>query len=207
MRTWILVAFLGLALLAAALGVAATVAYVGYDRQSDRVEQLRVRDDKIERDHVAIGAKFAEQSQKLDQAVVAVTRAYGRGFSAGRKAEQLPRPFARLWLSVQRGFRVPLSIPTGLRGGLTAVRQTARGYTIRWRGFALFASSRTPLSDWTAQAWPGSRRNVRIARRTVRRMTGPFGVVFAWRERSKTYAVVALPRNLRFVAPLLKTLR
>ena len=206
-RTWTLAGALVLVLLVAALAAAATVAYFAYDRQSNRVEQLQSRDAKIERDHVAIGAKFAEQSAELEEAVTAVSTAYGRGFRAGRKAQRLPRAFARLWLSVQRGYRVPMGIPAGLRGGLLAVRQSKNGYTVRWRGVALFASRRTRLSDWTAQAWPGSRRNVRVGRRTVRRLVGPFGVVYAWREQDKTYAVAALPRRERQVPRLIRTLK
>jgi hypothetical protein len=33
-----------------------------------------------------------------------------------------------------------------------------------------------------------------------------FGTVYAWRERNKTYAVVALPRSDQLVAPLVRAL-
>ena len=37
-------------------------------------------------------------------------------------------------------------------------------------------------------------------------MVGPYGTVYAWRERNKTYAVLAMPRSDDLVAPLVRIL-
>jgi hypothetical protein len=170
------------------------------------VEQVQAENAKIEHDHMAIGTQFAQQSARLNDALRAMNRAYGQGFNAGHKAATLPRPFAKLQRSVRQGYVVPVAIPRGLSRAKPAVKRGAHGYTIRWGGLALFASDREPLRDWTAKAWPGTQRRVQIGRRTVRRMVGPFGTVYAWRERNKTYAVVALPRSEKSVSPLIRVL-
>lgn len=201
-----LVFALVLAIATALLAAVAAISYVAYNRQSNRVEKVEAENTKILGDHMVIGTKFTEQSARLKEALAAMDRAYGRGFTNGRKAGTLPGPFTQLWVSVRQGYVVPLSIPRELRRARATVRRTTHGYTIRWAGLALFASDREPLSDWTAKAWPGTRRRVEIGRRTVLRMIGPFGTVYAWRERNKTYAVVALPRSERLVAPFIRTL-
>jgi hypothetical protein len=195
-----------LAIVAALLAAVAAISYVAYKRQSNRVENVQAENAKIEHDHGVIGTQFAEQSARLKEALAAMDRAYGRGFTVGRKAGTLPAPFTPLWLSVRQGYVVPLSIPRELRRVRPTVRRTGHGYTIRWAGLALFASDREPLRDWTAKAWPGTRRRVQIGKRTVFKMVGPYGTVHAWRERNKTYGVVALPRSDRLVAPFVRTL-
>jgi hypothetical protein len=195
-----------LAIATAALTAVAAISYVAYNRQSDRVEEVQAENTKIEHDHMVIGTKFAEQSARLKAALAAMDRAYGRGFAVGRKAGTLPTTFTKLLGSVRQGYVVPLSIPRELRRSRPTVRRTSHGYTIRWAGLALFASDRERLADLTSKAWPGTRRPVRIGKRTVLRMVGPFGTVYAWRERNKTYAVVALPRSDGLVAPFVRTL-
>jgi hypothetical protein len=86
------------------------------------------------------------------------------------------------------------------------VRRNPHGYTIRWPGLALFASDRDTLRDWTAKAWPNTRGRVQMGKRSVVRMVGPFGNVWAWRERDKTYGVVAVPRSVSLVRPLVLSL-
>ncbi len=206
-RSWALVAALVVAVVAALLAATTALVYFAYDRQSGRVEELQSRDDKILRDHAAIGAQFAHQSARLDKTVDAVQAAYGRGFRAGVRAERLPPQFGRLWLSVQQGYAVPVAVPARLRGATPTVRRTARGYTVRWEGIALFARSRTPVSDWTEQAWPGTQRRLRLGIRAVRRLLGPFGVVYVWRERRKTYAIVARRPFEPLVRPLARTIK
>jgi hypothetical protein len=201
-----LVFALMLAIATALVTAVAAITYIAYNRQSDRVEKVQSENTKIEHDHMVIGTKFTEQSARLKAALAAMDRAYGRGFAVGRKAGTLPNAFAQLWVSVRQGYVVPLLIPRELRRARPTVRRTGHGYTIRWAGLALFASDREPLSDWTAKAWPGTRRRVQIGGRTVLRMIGPFGTVYAWRERNKTYAVAALPRSERLVAPFIRTL-
>jgi hypothetical protein len=195
-----------LALVTALVTAVAAIAYIAYNRQSDRVEKVQSENTKIEHDHMVIGTKFSEQSTRLKEALAAMDRAYGRGFAAGQKAGTLPPAFTKLLVSVRQGYVVPLSIPREFRGARPHVRRTGHGYTIRWAGLALFASDREPLADWTAKAWPGTRRRVQIGKRTVLRMIGPFGTVYAWRERNKTYAVAALPRSVERVAPFVRTL-
>jgi hypothetical protein len=201
--------FLVVALVAALAALIAAIAvftYLAYDRQSNRVEKVQAENAKLERDHMMIGTAFAQQTARLNDAVQAMNHAYGRGFDAGHKAATLPRPFAELQRSVRQGYVVPLAVPRGLSRAKPAVERTAHGYTIRWGGLALFASDREPLRDWTAKAWPGTQRRVRMGRRTVLRMVGPYGTVYAWRERNKTYAVVALPRSVGLVSPLVRVL-
>jgi hypothetical protein len=198
--------FVLVAALAALFATVAVVAYLAYDRQSNRVEKVQAENAKIEHDHMMIGTAFAQQSARLNDALQAMNHAYGRGFNAGHKAATLPRAFAELQPSVRQGYVVPLAVPRGLSRAKPVVKRGAHGYTIRWGGLALFASDREQLRDWTAKAWPGTQRRVRMGQRTVRRMVGPFGKVYAWRERNKTYAVVALPRSVELVSSLIRVL-
>lgn len=193
-------------IVAAVLAGVAALMYASYNRQADRVEAVRAENAQIEQDHMVIGEEFAEQSVRLKQALAAMNQAYGRGFRVGRKSAKLPSAFAALVPSVSQGYVVPLSVPKSLRGSRPAVRRTPHGYTVRWRGLALFASDRETLRDWTAKAWPGTSKRLRIGKRRVHRMVGPYGTVFAWRERDKTYAVAALPRRLGLVPLLIRSL-
>jgi hypothetical protein len=194
------------AAVAALIAAIAAIAYFAYDRQSSRVEKVQAENAKLEHDHMVIGTQFAQQSARLNDAMQAMSNAYGRGFDAGHKAATLPRPFAELQPSVRQGYVVPVAVPRGLSRAKPVVKRGAHGYTIRWGGLALFASDREPLRDWTAKAWPGTQRRTRIGQRTVLRMVGPFGTVYAWRERNKTYAVAALPRSVGLVSSLVRVL-
>jgi hypothetical protein len=203
-----LVAALALAVLS---GVAA-LGYAAYTRQSDRVEKVQAENAKLEHDHMMIGEKFAEQTQRLaDQsaqlnaAVAAMNRAYKRGYSRGKRATTLPPPFRPLAPSIRQGYAVPLAVPTSL-GANPKVERTSHGYAVRWPTIALFASDSQPLASWTMQAWPNTRRDVQIGSRKVLRMVGPYGTVYAWRERNKTYAVVARPQADDLVRPLVRVL-
>ena len=155
-----------------------------------------------------IGEKFAEQSERLAEesarvkaAVAAMNRAYNRG----RRSSTLPAPFRKLAPSVRQGYVVPISVPRQFTAK-PGVRRTPHGYTVRWPSVALFASDREPLSEWTSKAWPGTGKKVTIGPRKVLRMVGPYGTVYAWRERNKTYAVIARPRADDLVAPLVRVL-
>jgi len=68
------------------------------------------------------------------------------------------------------------------------------GYVVRWGDLALFASRIEQPSVWTRQALAGVTRVVRIGSRRVKRLTGPSGIIYVWRENATTYAVVAFPR-------------
>jgi hypothetical protein len=181
------------------------ITYAAYTRQSDRVEKVQAENAKLEHDHHMIGAKFAEQSARLNAALAAMNRAYRRGFKKGRRASTLPAPFRKLAPSVQQGYVVPVSVPKELKKA-PGVRRTAHGYTIRWPTLALFASDRESLTEWTAKAWPNTARTEKIGPRKVLRMVGPYGTVYAWRERDKTYAVLAMPSADGLVRPLVRVL-
>ena len=167
---------------------------------------------KLEHDHHMIGEKFAEQSERLAEesarvkaAVAALNRAYSSGFTKGRRSTTLPAPFRKLVPSVRQGYVVPVSVPRQLKAK-PGVRRTPHGYTVRWPNVVLFASDREPLSEWTSKAWPGTGKQVTIGSRKILRMVGPYGTVYAWRERNKTYAVLAKPRSDAVVAPLVRIL-
>ena len=100
---------------------------------------------------------------------------------------------------------MPVTVPPKF-SRVPKVRRTPHGYTVRWPNVALFASDREPLTEWTSKAWPNTARDVNIGPRRIRRMVGPFGTVYAWRERSKTYAVVAMPRADAVVPRLIRVL-
>ena len=207
-----LLAALITALVLAVIFAIGAITYAAYNRQADKVEQVQAENAKLERDHHVIGEKFAEQSQRLTEesarlkaAVAAMNRAYRRGFTKGRRATKLPAPFRELAPSVQQGYVVPVSVPKQL-GRKPNVQRTPHGYTVRWPQVVLFASDREPLTEWTSKAWPGTARDVDIGNRKVLRMVGPYGTVYAWRERSKTYAVLAMPRSDGLVAPLVRVL-
>jgi hypothetical protein len=205
-RSSLLVLAVVLAGATALLSAVAAITFVAYNHQSDRVDKVTAEYQDIEHDHMVIKTQFTDQSARLKRALVAMNRAYQHGFAVGRKAGTLPAPFGQLSASVRQGYVVPLGIPRQLRGTRPTVRRADHGYTVRWPSLALFASDREPLRDWTSKAWPRTSRQVRIGPRTVLRMVGPFGTVYAWRERNKTYAVVALPRSDQLVAPVVRAL-
>ncbi len=133
-----LLAALITALVLAVIFAVGAITYAAYTRQTDRVDKVQAENTKLEHDHHIIGAKFAEQSQRLTKqsaqlnaAVAALNRAYRRGFKKGRRASTLPAPFSRLAPSVQQGYVVPTSVPRQLKAK-PGVRRTPHGYTIRW---------------------------------------------------------------------------
>ena len=202
-RQWrvvgILVAF------AAMLGVLALFG-VAYAQQSDRVDELQAQNDNIVSDHHAIGdmvaqqsERFAEQSRKLE---AAIQSAYRQGFRAGQEAVRLPVELRSLARHAAAGLLVPRRIPEGIGENPPRVTTDLDGYTIRWRRVAFFASRTEPLSDWTRQALGGSRR-LQLGRNRVQRLTGPSGVIYAWRKGRATYAVIALPTNEATVRALI----
>ena len=179
--------------------------WAAYDRQAARVTKMREEYAKLEHDHTIIGEHFVQQSSQLNAAVKSMSGAYQRGFVSGRKSATLPAPFRPLWPSVRAGYIVPLSVPRQLHDRPVVRRQT-HGYTVRWKSVALYASDQETLADWTSKAWPATARNVRAGLRTLTRIVGPYGTVYAWRERNKTYAVVAKPSSDALAVPLVKTL-
>jgi nitrogen fixation-related uncharacterized protein len=171
---------------------------VAYARQSDQVEELQSQNETILDDHHAIGdafaeqsKRFAEQSRKLE---AAIRSSYGQGFLAGREAVRLPVELRSLARYAGAGVLVPRRIPERIGQGRPRVTRDLDGYTIRWRGLAFFASRTEPLSDWTRQALSGLRR-LQLGPYRVQRLTGPSGVIYAWRNGGATYAVIALPTH------------
>jgi hypothetical protein len=190
----ILIAF-GLVTLLLSAGVLVT--YFAYDRQSSKVEDLEVSNQKIQMEHVAIGGLIQKQqktyAQQLQQARSTAARQFTRGFTAGRRANDLPALLRQLGRYAAVGLRVPRAIPNDLPKSARVGRRKD-GYTLRWTQVSVFASSSEPLSVWTRQGWPGYKKRVKVGGRKVFRILGPYGVMFAWRERGDTYAVLSYPQ-------------
>jgi hypothetical protein len=193
-RRWLV----GGTLLAFALmaGTLSLIAYAYID-QSDKVEALESQNEKILDDHHAIGKAFAQQTEKLarqSRNLEAVVRSsYGQGFRAGQEASLVPRAIRELARHAATGLSVPRRIPSAL-SGRPRIRADVDGYAIRWGGLALFASRTDPLSVWTRQALGGRVQTLAVGRHRVRRLTGPSGVIYAWRENEVTYALIAVSR-------------
>lgn len=191
----VLIAF-GLVTLLLSAGVLVT--YFAYDRQASKVEDLESSNQKIEMEHLAIGGLLQKQqkvySKEIRQARSNAARQFVQGFRAGKRADNLPRALRSLEPYVARGLRVPRAVPGELR---RAARIGTRedGYTLRWTQVSVFASTSEPLSVWTRQGWPGYKTRVRVGQRLVFRILGPYGVMFAWRERGDTYAVLSYPQQ------------
>jgi hypothetical protein len=194
-RRW----FVGGALLAFAVmaGTLSLIAFA-YIEQLDKVEALETQNSEILDDHHAIGKAFAQQTKKLDRQsrkLEAVVRSsYGQGYVAGREASQLPSAFRPLARHAATGLFVPRRLPSALGSARPRIKADVDGYAIRWRGLALFASRTDPLSVWTRQALGGRVQPLKLGRHRVRRLTGPSGVIYAWRRDDATYALIALPR-------------
>ena len=195
------------------LGAAIVITYFAYDRQTSRVNELERQNlqiagenRQIEREHVQIGARFAEQSREVRTAIRRANGAYAQGFRDGRKAENLPPELAPIRGYVARGFLVPLRVPLPLILKPLRVSVQAGGYTVRWPRVALFASRGEPLNVWTRQAWPGARRRARVDGRAVTRLVGPLGIVYAWRELGRTYAVLTDRRSERAARLLVRSM-
>jgi hypothetical protein len=206
-RRWQVAGVLGA--FALMLGVLALFG-VAYALQSDRVDELEAQNESILDDHHAIGAKFAEQSKRFAKESRklegAIRSSYGQGFLAGQQAVRLPVELRSLARYAAAGMLVPRRLPTGASESRARVERDLDGYTIRWRRIALFASRTEPLSDWTRQALGGLRR-VRLGPHRVQRLLGPSGVIFAWRKRGATYAVLAFPTQEPAARALIASMR
>jgi hypothetical protein len=190
----VLIAF-GLVTLLLSAGVLVT--YFAYDRQASQVDDLELSNQRILMEHVAIGGLVKKQQKTYAKSIRAAqakaARQFVQGFQAGRRADNLPRALRLLEPYIARGLRVPRSVPDDLSKA-ARVGTRSDGYTLRWSRVSVFASTSDPLSVWTRQGWPGYRKKVKVGRRSVYRILGPYGVMFAWRERGDTYAVLSYPR-------------
>jgi hypothetical protein len=184
-----LVTSLGLFLLALMAGTLALLGF-GYIEQTKKVDDVEAENAHILDDHRAIGKKFSEQSKLLESAI---RSSYRQGFLAGQRVRGVPAPLQPLTRYAADGMLLPRRLPARLASRRIRVATHPDGYVVRWPSLALFASRTDPLSVWTRQALGGVRRGERVGGRTVTRLTGPNGVIYAWRERTTTYAVVALP--------------
>jgi hypothetical protein len=191
----VLIAF-GLVTLLLSAGVLVT--YFAYDRQASKVTDLEDSNKKIQMEHVAIGGLIQKQqktySKQLQQARSSAARQFTRGFVAGKRVDELPKALRPLERYAARGLRVPRAVPGDLSSS-ARIGTRKDGYTLRWTQISVFASSTEPLSVWTRQGWPGYKQRVSVGRRSVFRILGPYGVMFAWRERGDTYAVLSYPQK------------
>jgi hypothetical protein len=191
----VLIAF-GLVTLLLSAGVLVT--YFAYDRQATKVGDLERTNEKIQMEHLAIGGLLKKQQKTYSKEILRArsnaARQFVQGFRAGKRADNLPRALRSLEPYVARGLRVPRSVPADLaQAAKIGTRQD--GYTLRWTQVSVFASTNEPLSVWTRQGWPGYKRRVQVGARSVFRILGPYGVMFAWRERGDTYAVLSYPQQ------------
>jgi hypothetical protein len=191
----VLIAF-GLITLFLSAGVLVT--YFAYDRQASKVEDLEVANTKVQMEHVAIGGlikkRDTQHARDLDRAMAQAEAEYTRGFRAGKRTRKVPRQLRALEAYAATGLRVPRSLPAQLVRGWR-LRKRKDGYALRWAEVSVFASSKEPLQVWTRQGWPGYTKRVKVGSRSVYRALGPYGVMFAWRERGDTYAVLSYPQK------------
>jgi hypothetical protein len=196
-----------LAAFALMLGVLAMFG-VAYAMQSHEVDDLKAQNARILDDHHAIAKQFGEQTKRLEQESrrleSAIRSSYGRGFLVGQQSLRLPTELRSLAEYAAARILVPRRLPVG--AGRARIERSLEGYAVRWRGLALFASRTEPLSDWTRQALGGVSR-VEIGAHDVRRLVGPSGVTYAWRQRGSTYAVIAVPTRERAARALIASMR
>ncbi len=207
-RNW-----LGAAVLAAfavMVGVLALLAFA-YAQQSDQVDAVKSENKEILSQHAAIGATFAKQSEKFAaqsrRLQEALRAAYAKGFFRGQRVSSMPPALRPLGRFASAGMLVPIRMPPGLEPTRPRIDTDVGGYTLRWRGLALFASTVDPMSVWTRQALGSTPQPTLLGSHRVRRLTGPSGVIYAWPERGATYAVLMLPKFERAARVLIASMR
>ena len=200
---------LTLALVAVLLSSAIIVTYVAFGRQSSRVSSLERADAALQARVGAVETTLGRHSRAINRATKLATNAYRRGYVAGKRAQLLPPRFAMLERFATAGYLVPRSVPPALKSQRFTVQKLPRGYALRWprSGLALFASAAEPLRVWTRQAWPGTARTIPVGERRVVRIVAPSGIVHAWREDGRTYAVMSLRRTEALARPLIAAMR
>jgi hypothetical protein len=207
-RTWRGAAVL--AAFAVMIGVLALLA-LAYAQQSEQVDAVETENQEILSQHAAIGATFAKQSEKFTEQSrrlqAALDAAYAKGFSAGQRVSSMPRALRPLARYASAGMLVPTRTPPGLEPDRPRIDADVGGYTLRWRGLALFASTVDPISVWTRQALGATSRPTMLGSHRVRRLTGPSGVIYAWPERGATYAILTLPKFEQAARALVASMR
>jgi hypothetical protein len=196
--------------LAVMAGTLSLIAFA-YIEQSDEVDALNAQNEAILDEHEAIGKAFAQQRKKLEgqtkRLESALRSSYGQGFLAGREAARLPAALRPLARHASSGMSVPRRIPPSLSPKAPRIRAGIDGYEIRWSGLALFASRIDPLTVWTRQALAGPTRRMTLGGHRVRRLLGPNGVIYAWREDGSTYGLIAVPHLERVGRSLVRSTR
>jgi hypothetical protein len=179
------------------VGVLALLAFA-YAQQSEQVDAVKSENQEILGQHAVIGATFAKQSEKFAaqsrRLQEALRAAYAKGFFRGQRVSSMPAALRPLGRFASAGMLVPTRMPPGLEPNRPRIDTDVGGYTLRWRGLALFASTVDPMSVWTRQALGSTPRPTLLGSHRVRRLTGPSGVIYAWPERGATYAVLTLSR-------------
>ena len=205
----VLLGTLTLALVAVLLSASIIVTYVAFGRQASRITKLERADRAFQSSLLAVDKELGRHSQAIQRVEALAQNAYQRGYTAGKRAQLLPKRLAELEELATRGFLVPRTIPRPLARTPFVVTPLERAYNIRWRnaGVAVFATASEPLSTWTRQAWPGGRRVVKIGNRSVIRLVGPFGLVHVWRHGGRTYAVLTLRETENLGRLLISTMR
>jgi hypothetical protein len=206
-RRWVVAgALLVLCLLAGTLALLA----VAYVQQSNKVDDLESQNRQILVQHVAIGAKFAEQSKRLEQEARrlngALKSSFQQGFREGRAVARLPLPLRPLARYAEVQILIPRRVPPQLPAR-PRVETHLDGYALHWPGVGAFASTTDPLTVWTRQAIRGIARSVRLGGHRVERLLGPSGLILAWRERGCTYAVIAVPKREGAARALIRAMR
>ena len=185
-----------IALFAVLIGALALLG-AGYALQAEKVDDLEAQNDRILSDHESIGAAFTKQSLKLAETArkldLAVRKSYDQGFVAGQQALSIPPALRVLARLAATGMLVPRELSPALEPKRPSIDVDLTGYTIRWRQLAIFASKLDPVRVWTRQALGGVDR-LTLGRHRVSRLVGPSGVIYAWRERGTTYAVLTASR-------------
>jgi hypothetical protein len=207
-RRWRVAGFL--AVFAVMVGIIALLA-VAYAQQSQRVDEVKAENQEILSQHKALGATFAEQSRKFVQQSKKLEKAlrtsYAKGVLVGQRTSNMPFALRKLATYAAAGMLVPARLPTGLKPDRPRINANLSGYTVRWGGLALFASSADPVSVWTRQALGAIPRPTKLGSHQVRRLTGPSGVIYVWPERGATYAVLTLPQHEAAAQSLIAAMR
>jgi hypothetical protein len=192
-RPAVFLGFLTAGLVSLLLAAAIIVTYIAFDRQSSRLDKIELRSRQDVQDHQAIQTKFAQVDRRINRAISLAQGAYAHGFLAGQQAATLPARLRTLAAYAQRGYLVPRRLPKPLSAARPKIGTARAGYSIRWRGVEVYASSRDPLRAWTRQAWPGGIHSSSVAGRRLLRMMGRPGIIYAWRDRKRTYGVITFP--------------
>ena len=192
-RPAVYLGFLTAGIVALLLAAAIIVTYAAFDRQSSRLTKLEGHDRQQTAIERSIETTLSKHAKAIRTAVRLSSGSYRRGFSAGLRASALPVKLRRLENYVGASFQVPRALPPRLRSARVKIGEYRYGYSIRWAGVEVYASSRDPLRSWTKQSWPGSWSTRLVGGHKVLRMLGQPGIIYAWHLPHRTYGVISYP--------------